>query len=101
MTRKVSVKIVVKERLIPDWAAAQVLMPRTIWIKPAYKNNARILAHELAHVMQWERYGLKFAVMYLWDVARHGYVNSRFEVEAMAAENDEFYVDWARELINK
>jgi hypothetical protein len=98
---RVPVRVIVKNKLTPNWAVAQVLIPRTIWIKPAYKNNARILAHELAHVIQWELYGLKFAVMYLWDVARNGYVNSRFEVEARAAENDEFYVDWARELINK
>lgn len=38
--------------------------------------------HELAHVAQYDRYGLLFVPLYLWEHARHGYVANRFEREA-------------------
>ncbi len=38
--------------------------------------------HELAHVRQYERYGLAFLPLYLWLIARHGYAAHPFEREA-------------------
>ena len=38
--------------------------------------------HELAHVKQYERYGLSFLPLYLWFYARHGYGEHPFEREA-------------------
>jgi len=38
--------------------------------------------HELAHVQQYERYGLAFLPLYLWLYARHGYAAHPFEREA-------------------
>jgi Domain of unknown function (DUF4157) len=38
--------------------------------------------HELAHVRQYERYGLAFLPLYLWFYARHGYATHPFEREA-------------------
>ena len=38
--------------------------------------------HELAHVAQYERYGLAFLPLYLWLYARHGYASHPFEREA-------------------
>ena len=38
--------------------------------------------HELAHVKQYERYGLAFLPLYLWLYARHGYAMHPFEREA-------------------
>ena len=38
--------------------------------------------HELAHVRQYERYGLAFLPLYLWFYARHGYAAHPFEREA-------------------
>jgi hypothetical protein len=38
-------------------------------------------------VRQFQRYGfLWFTVLYLWESARRGYYNNRFEVEARVAE---------------
>lgn len=50
------------------------------------------LRHELAHVRQWQRHGLKLAPLYAlesWRALRAGqgwYRGNRFEVEARAAE---------------
>jgi len=38
--------------------------------------------HELAHVRQYERFGLAFLPLYLWLYARHGYPAHPFEREA-------------------
>jgi hypothetical protein len=45
------------------------------------------VVHEIEHVRQFQRYGfLWFTVLYLWESARRGYYNNRFEVEARVAE---------------
>lgn len=48
------------------------------------------VVHEVEHVRQFRRYGfLRFSVLYLWESARRGYYNNRFEVEARIAEMGE------------
>ena len=42
----------------------------------------RLWRHELAHVAQYERFGLAFLPLYLWFYARHGYVAHPFERQA-------------------
>ena len=43
--------------------------------------------HEVEHVRQFRRYGfVGFTLLYLWESARKGYYNNRFEVEARVAE---------------
>jgi hypothetical protein len=43
--------------------------------------------HELEHVRQFRKYGFAgFLVFYLWESARRGYCNNRFEAEARLAE---------------
>ncbi len=45
------------------------------------------VVHELEHVRQFQRYGfVRFVVLYLWESARRGYYNNRFEVEARVTE---------------
>ncbi|WP_019586929.1 eCIS core domain-containing protein [Deinococcus apachensis] len=45
------------------------------------------MRHELAHVQQYQRYGLlRFLTLYLIESLRRGYHHNRFEVEARAAE---------------
>jgi hypothetical protein len=73
--------------LIPDWLA--ITLGRDIFAWRAM--SARELAHELAHVRQWNRYGALFALRYLaasWSSRRAGtgwYRGNRFEVEAREA----------------
>ncbi len=46
------------------------------------------VVHEIEHVRQFQRYGfVRFSVLYLWESARKGYYNNRFEVEARVAEH--------------
>lgn len=50
--------------------------------------NERWVKHELAHVEQFGEHGfLRFIVLYLWESARRGYYNNRFEIEARAKES--------------
>jgi hypothetical protein len=52
------------------------------------------VVHEIEHVRQFQRYGfVRFSVLYLWESARKGYYNNRFEVEARMAENGVFCLD--------
>lgn len=58
-------------------------LKRTAWV-----------VHEVEHVRQFRRYGfLRFSVFYLWESARKGYHNNRFEVEARVAEFGEHNLD--------
>ncbi|HSW13751.1 MAG TPA: hypothetical protein VLI06_12980 [Solimonas sp.] len=53
----------------------------------------RTLAHELAHVRQYERWGLLFPFLYLWaswqawHAGGRAYYDNRYEVEARRAES--------------
>jgi hypothetical protein len=50
--------------------------------------NERWVKHELAHVEQFRKHGfLRFISLYLWESARKGYYNNRFEIEARAKES--------------
>lgn len=52
------------------------------------------VVHEIEHVRQFQRYGfLRFSIMYLWESARRGYYNNRFEVEARVAEGGELSLE--------
>jgi hypothetical protein len=76
--------------LIPDWLA--ITFGRDIFAWRAM--SARELAHELAHVRQWSRYGSLFGLRYLvaclssWRAGTGWYRGNRFEVEAREAERD-------------
>ena len=59
----------------------------TIYVLPGYETNERLLRHEMKHLEQIERDGiLKFSVKYLWWLARYGYLNNPYEIEARKAE---------------
>ena len=46
--------------------------------------------HEVEHVRQYKRHGfMPFVIMYLWESAKHGYHNNRFEKEARVVEEGE------------
>lgn len=52
------------------------------------------VVHEVEHVRQFRRYGfLRFSMLYLWESARRGYYNNRFEVDARVAEMGEHNLD--------
>lgn len=52
-----------------------------------FLRSATWVAHELEHVRQYQHYGfVSFCLLYLWESARKGYHNNRFEIEARKAE---------------
>lgn len=59
----------------------------TIYVLPGHEHDKRLLRHERCHLEQIERDGrLLFSIRYLWWLARYGYWNNPYEVEARAAE---------------
>ncbi len=66
--------------------AAAVALRRTIVVHPGVPITRTLLAHELAHVRQWEE-DLLFPLRYTLETLRRGYVNNRYERAARAAES--------------
>jgi hypothetical protein len=64
-------------------SAAAVTLRRTIVVGPEVRLTPTLLAHELAHVRQWEQDRL-FPIRYSLATLRHGYHNNPYEVEARA-----------------
>lgn len=64
--------------------AAAVTLGRTIVVDPDVRLTSTLLAHELAHVRQWEQDAL-FPVRYTLASLRHGYRQNPYEVEARDA----------------
>lgn len=53
-----------------------------------------LVVHEMEHVRQFQHYGfLRFCFLYLWESARKGYYNNRFEVEARRAESNKLFLE--------
>ena len=77
----------------------RVASPHVIEIVSGYETSARLIAHELVHVIQWHRTGVGYPLAYVLQVVAYGYWDAPFEVEARAMEADGFYLDWARDII--
>lgn len=60
-----------------------------IYVLPGNEHDQRLLRHERCHLEQIERDGLMmFSIKYLWWLARHGYWNNPYEIQARAAEQE-------------
>ena len=54
-----------------------------------FLENKTWVCHELAHVLQFRRYGfITFLFRYGWESLRKGYYNNRWEIEARRLESD-------------
>lgn len=52
-----------------------------------FLSNTRWVKHEQRHVQQFKEHGfLPFVCKYLWEWAKHGYYNNKYEAEAREAE---------------
>ena len=61
----------------------------------------QLLAHELAHVLQWRAFGaFGFVCRYARHLITQGYMQNPLEIIARLAEQDEFYLEWAQEILN-
>lgn len=80
------VSLLVVQRLVPRWAAAQT-WGRVILVVSGYEDSP-VIAHELIHVTQWQRYGFWFPLAYLWGsfvawvLGGQPYRDNPFEIEA-------------------
>lgn len=55
--------------------------------KEDFLQDKNWVKHEICHINQFKKYGfLKFIIKYLWESARHGYYNNKYELEAREAE---------------
>jgi hypothetical protein len=71
-------------RVLPNWLAITIGRHIYAWRQMTPEE----LAHELAHVRQWQRHGWRFPIAYVTDSIRarrsgkRWYHDNRFEVEA-------------------
>jgi len=92
---QVSPEVRITERSPLAWVAKRVLsapsaamvLGRTVHLsgvsRAQFLRSPTWVAHELAHVAQFQRYGtVRFLLLYLLESARRGYHLNRFEVEA-------------------
>ena len=84
---------------VPDGFAAWVPCKRTILVRVGHPVTPRLIAHELAHVLQAERHAWPWAYVRQWAATGFSYTNMPFEVEARAAERDETMLAWARDVL--
>jgi hypothetical protein len=57
--------------------------------KQEFLQNKKWVKHEMCHLEQFKRYGFfSFTIMYLWESAKKGYYNNKYEMEARMAEDD-------------
>jgi hypothetical protein len=62
---------------------------RSIYVLHSHWDDETLRRHELAHIEQIRRDGaIRFSVRYVWYLARHGYRNNPYEIEAYKREND-------------
>ena len=88
---------------VPSGFSAWVPKRGTIIVSEArLASNERLIAHELAHVLQVEEYGLlRYYLNYLigWVGSGFRYESIPMEAEARKAETEPMMRQWARELI--
>lgn len=60
---------------------AAITLWRTIWLGPKAAMSAELLLHELRHVHQFQS-SVTFPFQYLWEIARRGYHQNRYEIDA-------------------
>jgi hypothetical protein len=95
----IPVKIYWVPWLIPNWARAQTWW-HVVLVRRGVRLTKRLLAHELAHVLQWRSLGVwGFVCRYARHLIRHGYEQNPLEIVARLAEQDDFYLDWAQEIL--
>jgi hypothetical protein len=66
-------------------SAAAVTLRRTIVVHPDVRLTRRLLAHEVAHVRQWDEDRF-FPLRYTVETIRRGYRQNRYEQQARDAE---------------
>jgi len=85
--------------LLPNWARAQAWW-NAILVKRGVRLTEALLAHELAHVLQWHALGVfGFMFQYASHFIRHGYGGHPLEMAARLAEQDDYFLKWAQKIL--
>jgi hypothetical protein len=96
----IPVKIFYVPWLLPAWARAQA-WGKVILVKRGVGLTETLLAHELAHVVQWRSLGVfRFMYRYACAFLRQGYGKHPLEMTARLAERDHYFLNWAREILH-
>ena len=88
------------------WPGAIAWVPNshTILVRNQdYALNTRLIAHELKHIKQARQLGILYIPIYIlqWITAGFSYHNHPMEIEARNAENEHYYIQWAKEIIKE
>lgn len=84
----------------PGKFAAQVILPRTIYVHHKTVLTPELIAHELAHVQQIEVLGIvPYWALYLWRLIRFGYQRHPMEVSARAYAETPDALTWAYDVL--
>jgi fatty acid desaturase len=97
------VPVTLKKGFVFPGFAGWVPLPGLIIYNPKYGLGRHFIAHELMHVTQWNRYGVWFLFLYVfqWVSVGFSYWNIPLEVEAREAESNHEYLLWADEILRK
>ena len=99
--RRVPVSIKRVRWLALPWVRAMVPRKRVILVRRDVALTERLLAHELAHVIQAERHPWPLAYFAQWVASGFSYTNMPFEVEARKAEREPWYLAWANDILSR
>lgn len=100
--RRVPVRVILSSKLVPSQAHGWTPLPRLIIMRPGY-HNVNNLAHELMHVLQAEKYGHFWPLVYAAQWARYkfDYWSMPFEIEAYAAHKNPEIMAWAHAVLDQ
>ena len=88
-----------RSSVVPDGFAAWVPVKRTILIAPHTLATPRLIAHELAHVLQAESAVWPLAYVLQWIANGFKYESMPYEVQARKAEVSPVMLEWARDVL--
>lgn len=88
------------------WPGSAAWVPNANTILVRNENlatNQRLIAHELKHIKQARQLGMFFIPLYIlrWVFAGFSYTNHPMERAARQAEDDHYYIQWAKEIIKE
>jgi hypothetical protein len=85
--------------LVPTYARAQAWWT-VILVKRGVRLTESLLAHELAHVLQWRTLGVfGFILQYARHFLQQGYEGHPLEMVAHLAAQDDDFLNWARHIL--
>lgn len=79
--RRGGIPVILAGWFLSKRSAAAITLWRTVFIASDAFVDLELLLHEFRHVQQFES-SVSFPLQYVWESARRGYFDNRFEVDA-------------------